>query len=198
MAEAAVDFAALVAAARTGDEAALARLAREYEPKVRIVARVLLGPALRPYLDSMDLVQSVHRSLMVGLRQQKFDISSPENLVGLAVTMVRRKAARHWARLQRQQRLSGAGDDRGNLPALLVSLGSPEADPAREAEYQDAVRHLCRKLTDVEQRMLTLRLQGHTTAEVADALGLSPIALRVRLTRLRQRLQDSGVLADWL
>src|SRR5437867_7881602 len=99
------DFAALLARARGGDRQALEQLARQYEPKVRIVARVLLGPALRPYLDSMDLVQSVHRSLMLGLRVKKYDLAGPENLVALAVTLVRRKVARQWRHLQRQQRL---------------------------------------------------------------------------------------------
>jgi hypothetical protein len=42
------DFAALQARARGGDRAALDELARTYEPKFRLVARVLLGPALRP------------------------------------------------------------------------------------------------------------------------------------------------------
>src|SRR5262245_24241491 len=46
------DFTSLMARARGGDRDAADRLIREYEPKVRLVARVLLGPALRPYLDS--------------------------------------------------------------------------------------------------------------------------------------------------
>ena len=49
---------------------------------------MLLGPALRPYLDSLDLVQSVHRSLLLGLRQEKYDISSPDQIIALAVTLV--------------------------------------------------------------------------------------------------------------
>src|SRR5689334_16793890 len=85
------DFAALLARARRGDREALEQLARQYEPKLRLVARVLLGPALRPYLDSLDLVQSVHKSLLVGLRQDKFAINTPENLLALALTLVRRK-----------------------------------------------------------------------------------------------------------
>ena len=64
---------------------------RQYEPEVRIVARVLLGPALRPHLDSIDLVQSVHRSLLVGLRQNKLEIGGLEQLIGLVLTMLRRK-----------------------------------------------------------------------------------------------------------
>ena len=67
------DFTDLLERARQGDDAALGELAQRYEPEVRMVARVLLGPALRPYLDSVDVVQSVHRSLMVGIRANKFE-----------------------------------------------------------------------------------------------------------------------------
>jgi RNA polymerase sigma-70 factor (ECF subfamily) len=191
-------FADLLARARRGDQAALAELVRQYEPKVRLVARVLLGPALRPYLDSVDLVQSVHHSLLLGLRRQKFDLAGPDQLVALALTLVRRKVARHWRRLRRQQRLSGGAAEPGNLPHLLTSLSSPDGDPARAAQFHDQVEHLCRNLSDAERRMLHLRLQGYSTAEIAHDLGLHAIALRVRLTRLRQRLQAGGVLTDWL
>src|SRR5262245_35944565 len=85
------DFTGLLARVRRGDEAALAQLVARYEGIVRRAARNLLGPSMRPYLDSLDVVQSVHRSLLIGLRHDKFDISTPDNLIGLAVTMVRRK-----------------------------------------------------------------------------------------------------------
>jgi RNA polymerase sigma factor (sigma-70 family) len=192
------DFAALLARGRQGDQAALAWLAQQYEPKVRLVARVLLGPALRPYLDSLDLVQSVHKSLLLGLRQDRFDLSNPENLIALALAVVRRKVARKWQRLRRQRRLDvgpGRGDD---LVGLLASLSAPQADPAGAAQFKDQVRRLCDGLDEDERRMLELRLDGHSTAEIAGQLGVSHGALRTRLTRLRQRLQAAGVLDDWL
>ena len=83
-------FPALLQRAREGDAAALTAIACTYEKDLRIAARVHLGFALRPYLDSLDLVQSVHRSLMMGLRSQKFDISSPEKLIALALTYLLR------------------------------------------------------------------------------------------------------------
>jgi RNA polymerase sigma-70 factor (ECF subfamily) len=198
MSEAGSEFVALLGQVRQGDQSALAQLVQQYESKVRLVARVLLGPALRPYLDSVDLVQSVHRSLMLGLRQDKFDISSPEKLTALALTLVRRKVARHWRRLQRQKRLAGRSTDSGDVPQLLASLCSPEPDPARAAQVNDALEHLYRSLDASDQCMLELRLFGYSTAEIADKLGIHAIALRVRLSRLRQRLQDNGVLSEWL
>src|SRR5438132_13964466 len=113
------DFPALLARARQGDRGALTQLAQQYESKVRLVARVQLGPALRPYLDSVDLVQSVHRSLLLGLRENKFEIATPTQLLALALTMVRRKVARHWRRMQRQQRLSVNQEAVTEAPTLL-------------------------------------------------------------------------------
>ncbi len=67
-----------MARATSGDIEAQSDICQQYERQVRIVARVLLGNALRPHLDSMDLMQSVHKSLLMGLRDNRFDISTPE------------------------------------------------------------------------------------------------------------------------
>jgi RNA polymerase sigma-70 factor (ECF subfamily) len=198
MPESADDFATLLARARCGDRAALNDLARTYEPKLRLVARVLLGPALRPYLDSVDLVQSVHKSLLLGLRDQKFAFDTSEDLLALAITLVRRKVARHWRRLQRQQRVSGESGAPADLANVLTALSRPQDDPAQAAQFNDQVAQLCQNLNDSERRLLELRLQGYSPAECAAELGLSSVAFRVRLTRLRQRLRACGVLDDWL
>lgn len=196
----ATDFADLLARAGAGDEKALHELVRQYEPKVRIVARVLLGPALRPYLDSVDLAQSVHKSVVTGLRDQRFALAKPDDLIGLAVTILRRKAAKHWRHLQRQRRLSGvnAADGGSDLPDLLTALSCGSSDPAAEAQFRDQVDHLCTHLDESERQILDQRLEGYTPAEIADRMGVNRVALRVRLTRLRQRLQAAGVVTDWL
>jgi RNA polymerase sigma factor (sigma-70 family) len=191
------DFRGLMQQAQAGNEAALAQLCEHYEPKIRIVARVLLGPALRPHFDSLDLVQSVHRSLLVGLRQEKFDISTPENLMALATTMVRRKVARKWRTAQRQLRLDRS-PNQSSIQDMLVSLSTSEADPARVAEHRDEISKLYEQLDETERRILELRSEGFTTNEVAEQLGLSGVALRVRMTRLRQRLRTAGVADEWV
>jgi RNA polymerase sigma-70 factor (ECF subfamily) len=198
MSESAADFVTLLERSRKGDQEALSSLVQQYEREVRLMARVLLGPALRPYLDSLDLVQSVHRSLLIGLHGGRFAFNSPKDLLALALTMVRRKVARHWRHLQRQKRLDAAPGESGDLPGVLVSLSSPADDPAGAAQFKDQVRHLCAHMTAAERTILEKRLAGYSTAEIGAQLGLSNVALRVRLTRLRQRLQEAGVLDDWL
>jgi RNA polymerase sigma-70 factor (ECF subfamily) len=198
MAEPADDFRALLQRGRTGDAQALALLTERYEPQVRVVARVLLGPALRPYLDSMDLVQSVHRALLLGLQQAQFEFSSPEKLVHLALKMVRRKAAQHWRKLRRQQRRDTGANPASDWTGLLTSLGSPEPDPARAAQSRDQVEHLLHSLSSEDRQLLELRLDGYRLVEIADRLHAEPGALRMRLLRLRQHLRSGGLLTDWL
>lgn len=198
MSDETIGYAELLQRARQGDRAALAQLAEQYEPRVRVVARVLLGPALRPHLDSVDLVQSVHRSLMMGLRNDKFDITTPEQMLALALTVVRRKVARHWRHLQRQKPMPTVQDESGNLAPCLISLSSPREDPAQQAQFNDQIEHLCRHLNETERKMLEMRSQGYGMEEIARTLGVHPVALRVRMSRLRQRLKANGVLDEWV
>jgi RNA polymerase sigma factor (sigma-70 family) len=191
-------FEELLHRARAGDGDALGELVCRYEPEVRLVARLRLGPGLRPYLDSIDLVQSVHRSIMIGLRHDKFTLSKPEDLLALALTMVRRKAAKHWRKLQRQKRLGDGDSSAQYLVGLLGDLEAPHADPAAHVAYRDTLEHVCNQLDATDRRLLDLHLQGYRTVEIAKEIGINADVLRVRLSRLRQRLRASGVAAEWL
>jgi RNA polymerase sigma-70 factor (ECF subfamily) len=199
VAETGQNFGTLLGLARAGDRSAMDQLLQQYALQVALVARVRLGAALRPHLDSVDLVQSVHRSLLAGLRDDKFgEITTPEELLALALTMVQRKVARHWRHLRRQERLSGVGSSKGQLPSLLASLSDSGSDPAKSVEIRDQVQQLCSELDETERRMIELRMDGHSTAEVAGILGIAANVLRVRLSRLRQRLRTRGLLSEWL
>jgi RNA polymerase sigma-70 factor (ECF subfamily) len=186
-------FADLLARARRGDADAVGQIARLYEPDLLIAARVHLGPALRPYLDSLDLVQSVHRSLLAGLRNDKFAVADARSLLALALTMVRRKVARQWRRHRRQVRPAGE-----HPTDVLATLSRRAGNPAAEAEVRDALARLWSELDADDRAVMELRLQGFSTAEAAARLGKTPEALRVRLHRLRKRLEAEQVLTEWL
>jgi RNA polymerase sigma factor (sigma-70 family) len=190
-------FAELLRLAGQGQLEAQELICKQYERQVRIVARVLLGPQLRPHLDTTDVMQSVHRSLLIGLRDHKFDISTPEKLVALACSMVRRKVARKWRRHRRQVRWDNTGGE-NSLLQTLSSLSSHGEDPQKAAEYQDELARLFADLTPSERTMIERRLEGFTTGEVAAELGIPPVTVRVRWNRLRKRLEAAGVYADWM
>jgi RNA polymerase sigma-70 factor (ECF subfamily) len=188
------NLAALFKRVQEGDEIALAALVEQYGPVLRRVARSLLGPALRSHLDSLDLVQSVHRILLVCLREHKLELDSPEHLLGLALTLIRRRVARHWRQLK--QEASRAADTTAGEQA--VPARGDEADPTRKPQLTDEVERLFRTLNESDRHLLELRLLGYSTADVARQLGVDARVLRVRLGRLRKRLREDGLLDDRL
>ena len=91
MPEIADAFDNLMRKVRLGDGKALTQLLQRYEREVHQAASYLLGRSLRSSLDPSDLVQSVHRTLLVGFRDNKIVVTSPEKLVALAVAVARNK-----------------------------------------------------------------------------------------------------------
>jgi RNA polymerase sigma-70 factor (ECF subfamily) len=71
------DFANLLARVRGGDDLAAAELVSRYERVVLRSVRSRLSKNLRGAMDSMDVMQSVHRSLLTGLRNERFQFASP-------------------------------------------------------------------------------------------------------------------------
>jgi RNA polymerase sigma factor (sigma-70 family) len=188
-------FACLLARARNGDREAFARLLKEYEPEIRRVARVSLSPVLRSVLDSMDLVQSAHRSLLSGLLKDEYDLSSPEKLVALAATIVRRKAARHGRRPRASRPIHQSALE---IPELLMGQCPPGDDPLQSAQARDWMNHISQRLGDEEKRLLELRMANYSTADAAAELGIDAATFRVRLHRLRRRLRELDVPHDWM
>src|SRR5580692_828450 len=98
------DFPDLIRLARAGDEDAAARLAHEFEPFIRRFVRFRMRnrsnhDRLRPDFDSADICQSIFKSLFVGLREGRFELSRPEQLAKLLSAMVRFKVATKARRL---------------------------------------------------------------------------------------------------
>lgn len=178
------DLEALLARVRAGDEAALAELLQRYEVRLRTAARVLLGPLLRPHLDSLDLVQSVHRVLLPGLRAGRYDLTDAEQLVSLAVTVLRRKVADGWRKLQTHRKWEAQAEQRS------------EDNPTRDAEFRDSLEKLFAQVNDADRRLLELYLLGWGSTEIGGKLGCSDHVVRARLSKLRLKLAELGG-PDW-
>jgi RNA polymerase sigma-70 factor (ECF subfamily) len=196
--ETAEEFASLMGRVRLGDDDALAQLVLHYEREVERTAQVMLSRTLRSYLDPADLVQSVHRSLLPFLRQNKGTIDDPQKLRALAVTLARRKIIQHWRRLQCQHRFQAEMVDTESPTAVRTVGVSAEPDPAAVAQCNDLMQQLRSQLDETECRLVELRLQGATTAEAAREMGVDADVLRVRLSRLRRRLRAHVPQLDWL
>src|SRR5262249_56233694 len=85
-------FEELMRRVRAGDGRAAEELVRRYEPTIRRVVRVrLVDTRLQRLFDSMDICQSVFGSFFVHAALGDYELATPDQLLGLLVSMSRKK-----------------------------------------------------------------------------------------------------------
>ena len=185
------DFANLLARVRGGDDLAAAELVSRYERVVLRSVRSRLSKNLRGAMDSMDVMQSVHRSLLTGLRNERFQFASPQQLIGLAVVMVQRKVARHWRKLKRFPAAhSNPADASAATP--LEEIAGDDSAPPDTASANDLLQRFLVQLDALDRQLVLLKLEGHSSAQSAAILKREPAFIRMRWSRLRQALREGG------
>lgn len=185
------EFAQLIARVQSGDDSAMTSLCERFGPAMRRTARELIGRTLQSHLDSVDLVQSVQLVLWLGIRTGKFSVEAPENLLALAKTLIKRKVARYCRDVKPQMTVvTIEGNLHDTLDDVMLFPPTRDADPTRTPEIDDLVDNFVQQLGDLDRRLVCLRLEGYSTAEVARRLCVDAGLLRVRLGRLRKRFAD--------
>src|SRR6266542_2545266 len=161
-------FSDLIARAKAGDDAALGPLLDDYIRKLYSDARRLIGKRLRPLVDPADLLQSTRVILWIGLRNRSLNVDSPQQLMALAKTVLRRQAARVCRALKSE---FGTATIEFQLADTIVDMpigpGGNSQDPGEETDLQDAVQRILSGLDDVDRELVRYRLLGYTTDYVA-------------------------------
>jgi len=188
-------FLELLARVRGGDNSAAAELVQRYERIVLRSVRSRLGKSMRSAMDSMDVMQSVHRSLLTGVKSQRIQLESPQQLIGLAVVMVQRKVARQWRKLKQFPPIGNGAGGQG-MAAALEAIASDEAAPAEMAAASDLLERLLGQLNAVDRQLVRLKLNGHSSVEAGRILGREAAFIRMRWSRLRQMLRKSDYLGE--
>jgi DNA-directed RNA polymerase specialized sigma24 family protein len=179
-------FELLVERLRAGDERALEHLLASLAVHLRRTADSHIGSALRPHLDAEDLVQRVALILWNGIRNGKFEVGTSQQLMGLARVLLKRQAAK--AVQQFKPAMDATAEF--NLGATLVDQHlMPVGCPVREAEANEQIQQLMKRVNENDRRMLELLLLGHSIAAAARILEIEPATLRMRLSRLRVRVR---------
>jgi RNA polymerase sigma-70 factor (ECF subfamily) len=186
------EFLALLARVRQSDEAAASELVRRYERAVLRSVRSRLGHNMRGALDSVDVLQSVHRSLLIGLKNERFQVSSPQQLIGLAVVMVQRKVARQWRKLKRRPTMPPGELLRGD-DLSIDRIAGDDPTPSQVASAAELLERSLAQLDELDQQLVRLKLNGLSSVEAGAVLGRDAAFVRMRWTRLRQKLRDRGL-----
>jgi RNA polymerase sigma factor (sigma-70 family) len=148
-----------------------------------------LGPGLRRFLDSGDLVQSVLGDLWPDMAQLKFE--SRDAFLALLAARLRWKASDRSRRLQAGKRRE---DLRKNADADLLATNQP--GPVTELvsaeEWQQTALALAR-LNKRDRELVRGHLNGLSWAELAAENGLQPESARKAVQRALARARQGGV-----
>jgi RNA polymerase sigma-70 factor, ECF subfamily len=167
----------LVEAAQAGDRLALEELVRRTHRSVYTCALRLVG---NPD-DAADVTQDVYLRVVrkLGGFRHEASFATWLNRVTTNVAMSALK--------RRTRRLSVEG---GAVPPEARDLAPDPAERAETIALARRLEGLVARLPDTQRQVLVLRdIYGQSTDEVADAMGISPGAVKVRLFRARERLK---------
>jgi RNA polymerase sigma-70 factor (ECF subfamily) len=186
-------FEQLMARLRTGDNAAAAEVFNRFTNRLIGLARSRLDHLLRQKVDPEDILQSVYRSFFRRHAQGRFDLASWDNLWGMLTIITVRKcndrrkyfraACRDVQREVVSAAAAGAEDD--EFEAL-----ARDPTPSEAARLAETVELLMRELTDREQHMLALSLQGYDVAEISNRVARTERTVQRVLKRVRERLEQ--------
>jgi RNA polymerase sigma factor (sigma-70 family) len=188
-------FRDLLRRVRAGDQDAARVLALRFEPDIRRAAH---GPLhdlrLRNLLDSMDICQAVLAEFFVRAADGQFELAEPEELLKLFVTM-----ARNQVLDESRRHRAGRRDHRRQVSDLsehcLGGLADDTPTPSRIVSTRELLAEVSRRLSAEERDLLDQRTQGHEWTALAEQRGVSPAALRKKLTRALSRVvSEMGLL----
>ena len=176
------ELAGSVAAAQGGDAEAFDALVRATYAATYSLAYQLTGNAD----DANDVAQDTYLRAFRGLRRFRGESAFPTWLYRITVNSA------HNLRAKRRRGTGDVSLDDHRLNLHVVDA-SPESDPVARAlatDLKDRVRHSLAGLPALARQVLLLReVEGLTHSAIAERLGISETAAKVRLHRARQRLK---------
>lgn len=189
-------FLTLLRRACTRDERAAEELVRGYEAELRRFIRFrFTDPALRRFLDSLDICQSVLASFFVHLQEGGVRATHPRQLASLLFTMaqnkVRDKARQHYSEKHGGNMLDGAPRELAN------QVRDAQPDPADIVAGRELVLAVRNRLSEADRALLDRWLDGVEWSEISELSGEKPDALRKRLSRSIDRAAtELGLIED--
>lgn len=181
-------FVDLMRRVQAGDPEAANELIRHYEPEIRLEVRVRLrvqDGRVRRLLDSMDIAQSVLAGLFAGIAAGRLTPQSPQELLGLLVTMTRNKLLTQVRNQRRQRR-----DVRRvqSLDTTVHDVRTAEPSPSQVVAGAELLGEIRKRLSDEERQLSERRNQGQAWTDIASALGGTAEGRRKQLERAFERV----------
>lgn len=192
-------FTELMARLRAGDQAAAREVFQRFVGKLIHLARGQFDSVLRHKVDPEDVVQSAYKSFFLRYDAGKLEVRDWGNLWGLLTMITLRKCLDrveyYRAECRDVQREAAAQPDAAETAPWWEAVAR-EPTPDEAAILVETVEQLLRDLDAEERPILEMSLQGYTTQEITEQLGLAERSVRRLRERIRKRLERLQLTDD--
>lgn len=191
MEESSTEFGQLMERVRAGCPEAARALYERYAKAVRRVVRCRLSRLTRRHFDSQDVSQSVWASFFEEKTDQ-YAFGTPEDLIAFLGRVAYNKVvdktryALGGRRDVRREQSLDAPQGAEDRDPLNDALPAPAHTPSKYILADERWQKLTRNLPPGHVRILEMRLEGHSQAEIARRLGCD----RKLVQRLLERLEE--------
>jgi len=183
-------FLDLKARLQARDGSAAREIFERFAARLVALARSHVSAALRHKVDAEGAVQSAYRSFFRRYGEGKIEVVSWNSLWGLLTVMTLRKCSKqiayHRAKGRDTARERPAADDGERAEA---DLPGHEPTPLQAAVLSETVQQMLAGLDERDRLVVEMSLQGYTTGEICQRLGLVERTVRRVRERVRRWLE---------
>ena len=156
---------------QAGDDDAARKLFDRYCEQLMRLAKRRIGQRMASRFDPEDVIQSAFRTFFVHLKDGDFSFEREDDLFKLLVRLTVRKTLRriqyHLAGKRNPNvEVAGGGDDGDPFDRVAGHEPTPDVAVAMVDELEDFMK----RLKPFERSVLELKIQGYTSAEIAEKL----------------------------
>ena len=171
-----------------GDDRAADEIFHRYVDRLTRLARARLSPKLARRTDPEDVVMSAWRSFFLAAGAGRFSLKRSGDLWRLLVAITLHKLYHQARRHSAEMRSLSAEQPFDQTGALPADISNREPTPEEAVALADEMEHILAGLDPFGRRVLELRLQGQTLAEISLDTGRSERSVRRRLAEIRTQL----------
>jgi RNA polymerase sigma factor (sigma-70 family) len=191
------DDKSLIAAFKAGSETAASELFDRYCEKLMRLARRRIGQRMNTRVDPEDVIQSAFRTFFVHVRNDDFHFEGEDDLFKLLVRLTVNKALRQIAHHRAAKRDPGKEAAQGSTDSdILANLSAHDPSPEVEVAVLDELEQFLGRLPAFDRKVLELKLHGHSTVEIAEALGSYDRKIRRVLERIETVAKGASAVSD--
>jgi RNA polymerase sigma factor (sigma-70 family) len=178
----------LIGGTKSGDDEAARRIWQRFSPRVAALARKKLPVWLRRVVDDEDLANNAMCSVIMGLREGRFqELHDRDQLWALLAFVTVKKARNEIAKASCQKR-----PPPGASMPLTEEIVAPDHPPdliVRAAEQFELLIKSLRSNEAILEPIALWKFEGYTNEEIAERLGCSRSKVARKLELIRKTWQ---------